>query len=212
VPAPATAVLALAAAAVTGLAVLAPSSAQAPTVTPGVTEVRPAAAAPRVAAARGAPSAAAPEVVVAEPGLVAPRPGTGWTWPLSPAPAVVRRFDVGPFPWSPGHRGVDLVPSGDATVRAAGPGVVRFAGVVAGRGVVSVDHGSGLRTTYEPVDATVARGARVAAGQPLGTLSGAGHCAGTPCLHWGALLDDRYVDPLGLLRPREPPVLLPVGP
>ena len=34
---------------------------------------------------------------------------------------------------------------------------MRFAGVVAGRGVVSVDHGSGLRTTYEPVDAAVAR-------------------------------------------------------
>ncbi len=93
---------------------------------------------------------------------------------------------------------------------AAGPGVVRFAGVVAGRGVVSVDHGSGIRTTYEPVTAGVRAGAVVAAGQPLGTLAAGGHCTPDACLHWGAIVDDRYVDPLTLLRPREPPVLLPV--
>lgn len=164
----------------------------------------PAAAAPLQGAAR-APAAAAP------PGA-APAPGHGWRWPLAPAPRVLRRFDVGPFPWSPGHRGVDLGPTAaaeGAPVLAAGPGVVRFAGPVAGRGVVSVDHGSGIRTTYEPVTAVVRAGEAVAAGQRLGTLA-AGHCTPTACLHWGALVADRYIDPLTLLRPREPPVLLPV--
>jgi murein DD-endopeptidase MepM/ murein hydrolase activator NlpD len=126
---------------------------------------------------------------------------------------VVRAFDVGPFRWSPGHRGVDLAPAAGAQgvpVLSAGPGVVRFAGVVAGRGVVSVDHGSGVRTTYEPVTAGVRAGALVTAGQPLGALADGGHCAPAACLHWGAIVDDRYVDPLTLLRPREPPVLLPV--
>ena len=127
-----------------------------------------------------------------------------------------RGFEVGPFRWSPGHRGADLVPAAGAAgpagaaVLAAGPGVVRFAAVVAGRGVVSVDHGAGLRTTYEPVTASVRVGQRVAAGDVLGVLTPGGHCGPVACLHWGALADGVYVDPLSLLRGREPPVLLPV--
>ena len=50
-------------------------------------------------------------------------------------------------------------------VRAALPGTVTFAGMLAGRGVVVVDHGA-TRTTYEPVAATVAVGTPVAAGAP----------------------------------------------
>ena len=52
--------------------------------------------------------------------------------------------------------------------RSCGPpgGTVVFAGVLAGRGVVSVAHPGGLRTTYEPVTATVAVGDVVARGRP----------------------------------------------
>ena len=49
-------------------------------------------------------------------------------WPLRPAPRVVRRFAVGPHPWSPGHRGVDLAGSAGQAVLAAGAGVVTFTG------------------------------------------------------------------------------------
>lgn len=199
-PAPAAAVAA-AAVALAAVALAAPS--------PGVVGAPAPAAAPAAAApaTRPAPAAAAGRPARAAD---APRPGAAWRWPLDPAPAVLRGFDVGPFPWSPGHRGVDLGPRGDPVVVAAGPGVVRFAGSVAGRGVVSVDHGSGLRTTYEPVTASVVAGRRVAAGDVLGRLAGPGsHCEGGPCLHWGALLGDRYLDPLALLRRRDPPVLLP---
>ncbi len=133
------------------------------------------------------------------------------SWPLrSPAsPAAVRRgFGVGPLPWSPGHRGVDLAAAPGEVVLAAADGVVRFAGSVAGVASVSVDHPDGLRTTYQPVLAQVRAGQRVARGYPLGVLGGwPAHCAG--CLHWGALLEGEYVDPLGLLR-RGPAVLLPV--
>lgn len=88
--------------------------------------------------------------------------------------------------------------------------MVTFAGPLAGRGVVTVSHG-GLRTTYEPVTATVAAGDAVAAGDPLGTLaSGTSHCGGyPPCLHWGLLRGTTYLDPL-LLLGLSHPILLPI--
>ena len=137
-------------------------------------------------------------------------PGARFRWPLSPQPQVLRRFAVGPQQWSPGHRGVDLAGGPGQRVLSAGTGTVTFAGVVAGRGVVAVRHAGGLRTTYEPVTAEVGPGDAVAAGAPLGVLAIGTHCP-TTCLHWGALRGDVYVDPLTLLRPPAPPVLLPLG-
>ena len=123
---------------------------------------------------------------------------------------MLRRFAVGPQPWSPGHRGVDLAGAPGQAVVSAGAGTVTFAGVVAGRGVVAVAHSGGLRTTYEPVTAEVRAGDAVAAGAPLGVLVTGSHCA-TTCLHWGALRGKVYLDPLSLLRPPAPPILLPLG-
>lgn len=136
-------------------------------------------------------------------------------WPVSPRPAVTRGFDA-PFPnWKRGHRGVDLAAGPGQPVYAAGTGTVVFAGVLAGRPVVSVAHPGGLRTSYEPVQAAVRPGQTVAAGQPLGTLV-AGHpgCPAAACLHWGAMWGPAaradYVDPLGLLA--ETPIRLkPLG-
>ena len=78
-------------------------------------------------------------------------------WPLRPRPEVVAGFDPPLDPWGSGHRGVDLLGSVGQPVRAALPGRVTFAGVLAGRGVVVVSHGD-TRTTYEPVTADVVRG------------------------------------------------------
>jgi murein DD-endopeptidase MepM/ murein hydrolase activator NlpD len=92
---------------------------------------------------------------------------------------------------------------------------VSFVGVIAGRGVVVVDHGD-TRTTYEPVVAAVARGDHVGAGAVLGRLAPAGssagsHCAPRACLHWGWLRGTTYLDPL-LLVGAGPVRLLPLGP
>jgi murein DD-endopeptidase MepM/ murein hydrolase activator NlpD len=105
---------------------------------------------------------------------------------------------------------VDLGGVGGQHVLAAGPGTVAFAGLVAGRGVVTVAHAGGLRTTYEPVTPEVKPGEAVAAGDQLGALATGSHCTVT-CLHWGALRGDVYVDPLTLLHPPAPPILLPLG-
>jgi murein DD-endopeptidase MepM/ murein hydrolase activator NlpD len=158
-------------------------------------------------APRGLPAA---ESGVAGQGFPVARPRAGYRWPLAPAPRVLRRFAVGPAPWSPGHRGVDLAATAGQRVLAAGPGVVTFAGRIAGVGAVSLAHAGGIRTTYQPVTAAVRVGEHVAAGQVLGKVSDwPGHCPG-PCLHWGALHGSTYLDPLVLLG-LVPPVLLPLS-
>ncbi|WP_409331497.1 murein hydrolase activator EnvC family protein [Trujillonella humicola] len=127
--------------------------------------------------------------------------GSVWVPPL-PGPEVTRGFEAPDSPYGRGHRGVDLAgPPGSAVV-AAGDGVVAFAGAVAGRPVVSIDHPGGLRTTYEPVAPTVGAGQRVARGSLIGTLV-AGHagCPATACLHWGLRRGETYLDPLQLLAP-----------
>src|SRR5690348_3079436 len=78
-------------------------------------------------------------------------------WPLDPQPEVVTGFDPPSSPWGSGHRGVDLLGRPGQSVRAAVAGTITFAGTLAGRGVVVVDHG-GTRTTYEPVAALVSVG------------------------------------------------------
>ncbi|SDT14950.1 Peptidase family M23 [Actinopolymorpha singaporensis] len=138
----------------------------------------------------------------------APAPAR-WVWPLSPRPEIGQRFDPPDAPWGRGHRGVDLLGSDGQQVRAAGAGVVTYAGLLAGRGVVSVRHGD-LRTTYQPVSPDVPVGAHVDAGDVVGSLRADGsHCAPRTCLHWGLLRGDDYLDPLSLLG-TGPPRLLPL--
>ncbi len=141
-----------------------------------------------------------------EPGSVAP-PSVGVP-PVDPL-RVVRGFAPPAQQWSAGPRGVDLLGTEGAPVRAALSGVVSFTGPVAGRPVVSVTSGA-LRTTYEPVVATVREGEQVGAGQPLGRLAATpSHCPPRVCLHWGLLRDRTYLDPMALLV-GAPPRLLPV--
>ncbi|MGC5029532.1 M23 family metallopeptidase [Micromonospora sp. DT229] len=136
---------------------------------------------------------------------VARSPGVGSTgqryrWPVEGQPRPGRRFDPPARPWLAGHRGVDLIAPAGATIRAAGSGTVSYAGMVAGRPVISVTHPDGLRTTYEPVDPVVTVGTVVVAGTVLGVLV-PGHlgCPEAACLHWGLRRGSDYLDPLALL-------------
>jgi murein DD-endopeptidase MepM/ murein hydrolase activator NlpD len=120
-------------------------------------------------------------------------------WPLQPEPEVVRPFDPPDSPYGAGHRGVDLLGHVGQPVLSALPGTVTYAGSLAGRGVVVVDHGA-TRTTYEPVAATVGVGSPVVAGTQIGTLELAGsHCFPRACLHWGWIEGETYLDPLRLV-------------
>jgi murein DD-endopeptidase MepM/ murein hydrolase activator NlpD len=121
-----------------------------------------------------------------------------WRPPITPV-TVVRRFDPPEQRWLPGHRGVDLRASVGERVRAAGDGRVAFVGTLAGRGVITIDHGD-LRTTYEPVEAVVRVGERVRAGESIGTVAtGTGHCGSGRCLHLGLRRGREYLNPMLLL-------------
>jgi murein DD-endopeptidase MepM/ murein hydrolase activator NlpD len=141
-----------------------------------------------------------------DPPCVPTKSTTAWTWPLSGAwtragPTVLRAFEPPLRRWNPGHRGVDLAGYAGDPVLAAGPGTVLFAGRLVDRGVVVIGHGV-IRTSYEPVEAAVPVGARVALGERIGRLD-PGHCASAACLHWGLLTGHghgtAYFDPLLLL-------------
>jgi murein DD-endopeptidase MepM/ murein hydrolase activator NlpD len=131
----------------------------------------------------------------------APTSGAQVHPPLPPPLTVLRGFAPPLHPWAAGNRGVDLAAYAGETVSAATPGLVVYAGLLAGRGVISIRDGS-LRTTYEPVDPVLRAGDRVVAGQLIGRVSSAADACGPPgsCLHWGALQADVYIAPMGLLR------------
>jgi murein DD-endopeptidase MepM/ murein hydrolase activator NlpD len=124
-----------------------------------------------------------------------------WHWPVTPH-NLVGAFDPPAKPWLPGHRGIDLSGHAGQTVHSAGSGFVTYASTLAGRGVVTVQHGE-LRTTYEPVLATVSVGEFVFTGDTIGYLApGLSHCSRSgqvQCLHWGLRRGFSYLNPLILV-------------
>lgn len=88
----------------------------------------------------------------------------------------------------PGNRGWEYRTTSGSTVRAAASGVVAFAGAIAGRLYVSIDHPDGLRTTYSGLaSVAVERGQPLAAGGRIGTT-------GTT-FHFGVRRGTEYLDP-----------------
>ncbi|MFJ3392198.1 murein hydrolase activator EnvC family protein [Leifsonia aquatica] len=166
-------------------AVLAPGSAVAHT-------------APVVAPAASTPARAA------VPGS-APR----WAWPLAP-PQVVGAYAAPPTPYAAGHRGIDLAATPEPHVTAPADATVRFAGVVVDRPVLTLDHGGGVLSSYEPLATDLIAGQSVARGSVIGLLASGGHCADS-CLHVGVRVDGAYVSPLLFFDRVPPSVLLPLG-
>ncbi len=134
--------------------------------------------------------------------------------PVAGAPTVTRTFHAPLRRYGAGHRGVDLASRPAAAVLAAAAGKVGFAGTVAGRGVVRLDHSAKVHTTYEPVTPAVRSGTTVNAGEVIGWLeSGHAGCPVRACLHWGVKQEDQYFDPMSLLLPATGAVrLLPLKP
>jgi murein DD-endopeptidase MepM/ murein hydrolase activator NlpD len=131
----------------------------------------------------------------------------GWVWPVHPV-LVSAPFAAPAHRYGTGHRGIDLRPLETAELRAPASGVVAFRGVVAGRGVLTIDHGDGLITTLEPIDSSMDAGTWVDRGEAVGTVALGGHSApGT--VHFGVRLDGEYINPLLLLGGVPRAILLP---
>ncbi|WP_309070311.1 peptidoglycan DD-metalloendopeptidase family protein [Arthrobacter sp.] len=132
-----------------------------------------------------------------------------WEWPLSGGVPVLRHFDRPPERWMAGHRGVDLG-AADGVVLSPADGVVVFTGTVVNRPVLTIDHGDGFLSSFEPVTASVVKGASVQRGQVVGSISSEPHCP-DPCVHWGVRENGEYINPLPLVSDRRPSILLPLA-
>jgi murein DD-endopeptidase MepM/ murein hydrolase activator NlpD len=143
------------------------------------------------------------------PAASGPAASPDWSWPLNPQPAVLRAFDPPAKPWLSGHRGVDLgAASFGAPVTSPASGTVSFVGVVVDRPVITIDHGNGLKSSFEPVESGLVLGAQVAEGETLGKIL-PGHCGALPCAHWGLRRGENYVNPLAFVMDLRPSILLP---
>lgn len=158
---------------------------------------------PPAAEALGLRTGPAPEA--SSPPVSSPQ---AWRWPVPPPIRVVSPFRAPPTPYAAGHRGVDLEAVSGAVVTAPAAGIVSYAGMVASRGVVAIDHGDGVVSAIEPVEALVATGDPVTAGEAIGTVTSGGHCT-SGCVHFGVRVHGEYVSPFLFLGGLPRAVLLP---
>lgn len=131
-----------------------------------------------------------------------------WSWPVAAPHPIARPYLAPATPYASGHRGVDIAAPAGAVVFAPDAGVVRFAGFVVDRPVLSIDHGGGVISSYEPVATRLVAGDTVRRSDAIGVLE-PGHCS-SPCLHLGVRVDGEYVSPLRFLGGQPRAVLLPL--
>ncbi|RSX52273.1 M23 family metallopeptidase [Bifidobacterium callimiconis] len=131
--------------------------------------------------------------------------GMGFGWPIMVEgnPNLVQRFDNPPKPWLAGHRGLDLQASSGTELFSPSSGILTFAGQVGGKNVLTIDHGDGISTTYEPATTMLPVGTILRKGESFGRVDGhSDHCDGN-CLHWGLRQGKRqYRNPEHAVRPQ----------
>ena len=129
--------------------------------------------------------------------LVGPGPAVATNPPGAPTyrPPVVAPvsdpYRPPPRPWMAGNRGIEYATIPGSVVHSIGPGVVTFAGPVAGSLHVTVLHPDRLRSSYSFLAAVRVRvGARLAAGVAVGVTGNR--------LHLGIRRGKAYLDPASL--------------
>jgi murein DD-endopeptidase MepM/ murein hydrolase activator NlpD len=122
---------------------------------------------------------------------------------------IVRGYEPPARPYGPQHLGIDYgVPPG-TLVRAAGDGVVVFAGLVGRSRSVALEHAKARRTTYAYLRRLLVRpGASVRRGDVLGLSGGTGPGHGPDVVHFGYRVNGRPEDPAQLFKPGPPRISL----
>ncbi len=114
-------------------------------------------------------------------------PGSLWFGPPVSAP-VSDPFRLPHGPYGAGNRGIEYDTRPGTVVSAAAAGEVIFAGSVARTLHVTIDHGSGVVSSYSFLGRIIARiGARLNRGDTVGVAG--------ERLHFGVRVDGAYVDP-----------------
>lgn len=152
-------------------------------------------------------------VSVSAEGSAAAASGSGaWPWPL--LGEVVTSYRNGSDPYAAGqHRGLDIAAPAGSPVLAIVEGHVSFSGRLPDGGeTVTVRSGDGtwLVSALHLSERAVSRGARVRAGERLGSVGTSGkRSVSQPHLHLSVRRADTraYVDPLTLLGPPRLPTL-----
>lgn len=137
-----------------------------------------------------------------------------WRVPLTPPVQLINQFFQPSSDYSAGHRGVDYQVSLGQQVFAPAAGLVWFVGRVVDRDILSLKHGTGMLTEFEPICSQLVAGQAVAIGQEIGVVCDADpgyrqHCAASRCLHFSLRFDGRYLSPLALIGGLNPSRLLP---
>jgi murein DD-endopeptidase MepM/ murein hydrolase activator NlpD len=119
---------------------------------------------------------------------------------------VVRGYEPPERPFGPRHLGLDYAATPGTPVKAAGDGVVVFAGQVGRARALALQHPGGRRTTYAYLRRLEARlGATVRRGQVLGLSGSSGPRHEPGVVHFGYRVNGRAEDPKTLFggsRPR----------
>lgn len=153
-------------------------------------------------------AAPAPDAEGAVQGAALPDTAGTWRWPVDGAREVVEPFLAPAHEYGAGHRGMDVLAPIGSVVHAPADGFVAFRGVVVDRPLLTIDHGDGVVSTFEPMDSELTAGAAVRAGDPIGTVATGGHApAGT--LHVGVRLNGVYINPMLMFGDVPRAVLLP---
>ncbi|CAB4633995.1 unannotated protein [freshwater metagenome] len=127
---------------------------------------------------------------------------------------VVNHYRQSESEFSAGHRGVDYSVEIGQGVFAPSNGQVHFVGTVVDRQLVSIDHGNGLLTAFEPVCSSLLAGEDVVQGDLIGEVCEGEkdyqpHCPQITCLHFSVRKDSEYLSPLWFTGELSPSRLLP---
>jgi murein DD-endopeptidase MepM/ murein hydrolase activator NlpD len=157
---------------------------------------------------------AAISLLVAYSAAASPAPVI-WQPPLNPPLQLINKYRQPNSDYSAGHRGVDYLARLDQSVLAPADGQVLFARPIYNRGVLSINHGNGILTEFEPVCSDFAVGELVFAGQEIGRICDAdasypGHCGNQLCMHFSVRQHGRYLSPLIFMGLANPSRLLPI--
>jgi len=133
--------------------------------------------------------------------LATPTQASGQEWSPPVDGPVVRGYERPSRPYGPRHLGLDYAVPPGTPVRAAGDGVVAFAGLVGGSRAAGIEHPGARRTTYAYLSRVAVRpGTPVRRGDVLGFSGGAGPGHTAQVVHFGYRHNGSPEDPAGLFQ------------